>query len=95
MNSQLYILDELPLNNLDHRLLLPLVGQANAALARFTGVLQRCRRRTVNCWRSPTQQQGTLWSLDYNPGSTKKFVECLCSTNSIPTKNLPRRCHRA
>jgi hypothetical protein len=95
MSSQPYIPDELPLNNLDHRLLLPLVGRANAALARFTGVLQRSRPGTVNCLRSPTQQKGTLWSLDYNPGSTKKFVECLRSTNSFPTRNLPRRYHHA
>ena len=40
MSSQPYIPDELPLNNLDHRLLLPLVGQANAALARYDGLLQ-------------------------------------------------------
>ena len=58
MSSQPYIPDELPLNNLDHRLLLPLVGQANAALARFTGVLQSNKPRTVNCVRSLTQQQG-------------------------------------
>ncbi len=30
-----YIPAELPLTNLDYRLLLPLVGQANAALARY------------------------------------------------------------
>ena len=94
MSSQPYIPDELPLNNLDHRQLLLLIGRANAALARFTGVLQSSRPGTVNCVRSLTQQQGTLWSLDYNPGSTKKFVECLRSTNSFPTRNLPRRYHR-
>ena len=32
--------DELPLNNLNYRQLLPLVGQANAALARYDGLLQ-------------------------------------------------------
>ena len=32
--------DLLPLSELDHRLLLPLVGQANAALARYDGLLQ-------------------------------------------------------
>ena len=32
MSSQPYNPDALPLNNLDYRLLLPLVGQANAAL---------------------------------------------------------------
>ena len=35
-----YIPTELPLSNLDYRLLLPLVGQANAALARYDGLLQ-------------------------------------------------------
>lgn len=37
---QSYTPDELPLNYLDYRLLLPLVGQANAALARYDGLLQ-------------------------------------------------------
>lgn len=37
---QPYIPDELPLDNLDYRQLLPLVGQANAALARYDGLLQ-------------------------------------------------------
>ena len=58
MSAQPYIPEELPLNNSGHRLLMPLVGQANAALARFTGVLQSRRPRTVNCVRSLTQQQG-------------------------------------
>lgn len=35
-----YVPDPLPLVNLDYRLLLPLVGQANAALARYDGLLQ-------------------------------------------------------
>lgn len=35
-----YVPDALPLNDLDYRLLLPLVGQANAALARYDGLLQ-------------------------------------------------------
>ena len=35
-----YVPDELPLADLDHRRLLPLVGQANAALARYDGLLQ-------------------------------------------------------
>ena len=35
MNQQPYRPDALPLSNLDYRLLLPLVGQANAALALF------------------------------------------------------------
>jgi energy-converting hydrogenase Eha subunit H len=34
MSSQPYIPDALPLRNLDYQLLLPLVGQPNAALAR-------------------------------------------------------------
>lgn len=37
---QPYTPDDLPLDNLDYRLLLPLVGQANAALARYDGLLQ-------------------------------------------------------
>lgn len=37
---QPYTPDALPLVNLDYRLLLPLVGQANAALARYDGLLQ-------------------------------------------------------
>ena len=37
---QPYTPDTLPLVNLDYRLLLPLVGQANAALARYDGLLQ-------------------------------------------------------
>ena len=40
MNQQPYRPDALPLSNLDYRLLLPLVGQANAALARYDGLLQ-------------------------------------------------------
>ena len=39
-NQHPYVPDELPLSNLDFRLLLPLVGQANAALARYDGLLQ-------------------------------------------------------
>ncbi len=35
-----YVPDTLPLTDLDYRLLLPLVGQANAALARYDGLLQ-------------------------------------------------------
>ena len=95
MSSQPYIPDELPLNNSDHRLLLPLVGRANAVSARYNGVLQSSRPDTVNCLRSLTQQQGILWSVDCNPGSTKKFVECLRSTNSFPTRILLRRYHHA
>jgi hypothetical protein len=34
---QLYSPNELPLTDLDYRLLLPLVGQANAALALYNG----------------------------------------------------------
>lgn len=37
---QPYVPDALPLADLDYRLLLPLVGQANAALARYDGLLQ-------------------------------------------------------
>jgi Fic family protein len=37
---QPYTPDLLPLHTLDYRLLLPLVGQANAALARYDGLLQ-------------------------------------------------------
>ncbi|MBP6718405.1 MAG: Fic family protein [Rhodoferax sp.] len=37
---QPYTPDALPLDKLDYRLLLPLVGQANAALARYDGLLQ-------------------------------------------------------
>ena len=37
---QPYIPDTLPLTDLNYRLLLPLVGQANAALARYDGLLQ-------------------------------------------------------
>lgn len=36
---QPYVPDALPLTELDYRLLLPLVGQANAALARYDGLL--------------------------------------------------------
>lgn len=36
---QPYVPDTLPLNDLDYRLLLPLVGRANAALARYDGLL--------------------------------------------------------
>ena len=35
-----YVPQSLPLTNFDYRLLLPLVGQANAALARYDGLLQ-------------------------------------------------------
>jgi Fic family protein len=37
---QPYVPDTLPLSDLDYRLLLPLVGQANAELARYDGLLQ-------------------------------------------------------
>lgn len=37
---QPYTPNDLPLDNLDYRQLLPLVGQANAALARYDGLLQ-------------------------------------------------------
>lgn len=40
MSSQPYIPDALPLSDLDYRLLLPLVGQANAALGRYDALLQ-------------------------------------------------------
>jgi|688.fasta_scaffold1045719_2 hypothetical protein len=43
MSPQPYVPDALPLSNLDYRLLLPLVGQANAALARHHGLLLRSR----------------------------------------------------
>ena len=36
---QPYVPDALPLSELNYRLLLPLVGQANAALARYDGLL--------------------------------------------------------
>ena len=36
----LYEADKLPLADLDYRRLLPLVGQANATLARYDGLLQ-------------------------------------------------------
>ncbi len=39
-NMHPYVPNELPLSNLNYRLLLPLVGQANAALARYDGLLQ-------------------------------------------------------
>jgi Fic family protein len=39
-DSRPYVPDELPLVDLDYRRLLPLVGQANAALARYDGLLQ-------------------------------------------------------
>ena len=35
-----YMPDSLPLDNLDFKLLLPLVGKANATLARYDGLLQ-------------------------------------------------------
>jgi len=44
MSQQPYIPDTLPLSNLDYRLLLPLVGQANDALARHHGLLLRSRQ---------------------------------------------------
>mgnify|MGYP003599878395 FL=1 len=37
---QPYVPNALPLTELDFRRLLPLVGQANAALARYDGLLQ-------------------------------------------------------
>lgn len=37
---QPYVPDSLPLADLDYRMLLPLVGHANAALARYDGLLQ-------------------------------------------------------
>lgn len=37
---QPYVPDTLPISELDFRQLLPLVGQANAALARYDGLLQ-------------------------------------------------------
>lgn len=46
MTLQTLIPDALPLNKLDHRLLLPLVGQANAALARSDGLLMTSRQDT-------------------------------------------------
>lgn len=74
MSSLPYIPVELPLNNLAHRLLLPLVGRANAALARFTGVLQSCRPGTVNCVRLRRSSKGcftmpdpSLIPADYAP----------------------------
>jgi Fic family protein len=46
-NRLSYAPDQLPLTNLDYRLLLPLVGQANAALARYDGLLQSIPNPTV------------------------------------------------
>jgi hypothetical protein len=60
MNSQSYIPDALPLNRLDHRLLLPLVGQANAALARYEGLML-------------TRRRGIL--LEESETATREFVE--------------------
>ena len=62
MSPQPYIPDALPLNNLDYRLLLPLVGQANAALARYNSLLLRSR-------------QCTLWMLEVSETPTNEFVE--------------------
>ncbi len=42
-----YVPDALPLTGLDYRLLLPLVGQANAALARYDGLLQGIHNPTL------------------------------------------------
>lgn len=44
---QPYVPDTLPLIDLDYRLLLPLVSQANAALARYDGLLQGIPNRSV------------------------------------------------
>lgn len=41
----------LPLSNLDYRLLLPLVGQANIALARYDGLLQGIPTKAGSCLR--------------------------------------------
>lgn len=60
MSSQPYTPDALPLSNLDHRLLLPLVGQANAALARHEGLML-------------TRRPGNL--LEESETATREFVE--------------------
>jgi len=65
-------------NNLDHRLLLPLVGQANAALARDDGLLPR----SMKC-RSEM--------LEESERASREFVECLSSTISCPATNPARR----
>jgi hypothetical protein len=62
MTLQTLIPDTLPLNNLDHRLLLPLVGQADAALARSDGLLM-------------TSRQDTPQMLEESETATRKFVE--------------------
>ena len=57
---QPYTPDALPLVNLDYRLLLPMVGQANAALARYDGLLQGIPNPAVML--SPlTTQEAVLW----------------------------------
>jgi hypothetical protein len=62
MSSQPYIPDALPLNNLAHRLLLPLCGKADAALARSDCLLT-------------TSRQDTPQMLEESETATREFVE--------------------
>ena len=95
MSQQPYIPDTLPLSNLDYRLLLPLVGQANAASARYDRLLLRSMQGNLRCLKSQEQPQWNLWSVDCISGSAKPFVEPTGSTISCPATNHARRCQYA
>ena len=56
---QPYVPNALPLTELDFRRLLPLVGQANAALARYDGLLQGIPNPAVML--SPLTTQDSLF----------------------------------
>ena len=54
---QPYVPNALPLTELDFRRLLPLVGQANAALARYDGLLQGIPNPAVMLSHLPRKRQ--------------------------------------
>jgi hypothetical protein len=62
--------DELPLVDLDYRRLLPLVGQANAALARYDGLLQGIHEKTTAGLLRQMRDAGIL--REPQPGSGRR-----------------------
>jgi four helix bundle suffix protein len=75
MNQQPYSPDALPLSHLDYRLLLPLFGQANAALARYDGLLQSIPNQAVMLSPLTTQEAVLSSRIDGTQDTVDEVLE--------------------
>jgi len=75
MNQQPYNADALPLSHLDYRLLLPLFGQANAALARYDGSLQSIPNPAVMLSPLTTQEAVLSSRIDGTQDTVDEVLE--------------------